>query len=312
MSPPKIILIAGPTGSGKSALALELARRENGTIINADAMQIYAGLLILTNQPDAEAQKEIPHALYAALDPTEKSSAGIWRKLAIAAIEETATEGRTPILVGGTGLYFKALLGGLADIPEIPNEIRTQLQLRYDEIGEEKFRHELSKRDPESASRIARNDRQRLIRAYEVVAHTGKALGEWQKKSEARGWRLENSSSASSLKPLAPEFHLLLPPRDKLYAACDTRFVSMIERGAVEEVRQFLKRNLEPALPVMKTIGLREIASHLRGEMTLAQATAKAQQATRNYAKRQMTWFRNQWKFNKSYPCLFDESMPTI
>ena len=284
LSPSKIILVAGPTASGKSALALDIARRARGTIINADAMQIYAGLPILTNQPDAKAQAEIPHALYAALDPAEKSSAGIWRKLALKAIEKATASGRTPVLVGGTGLYFKALLGGLADIPDIPEEIRAQLQLRYDEIGEENFRRELSKRDPESASRIARNDRQRLIRAYEVVTHTGKPLNYWQNAPHA------------TTEHFTTEKHLLTPSREDLYAACGARFMAMIKHGAIEEVREFIKRGLDPALPAMKTIGLREIASHLQGEISLDAVITKARQATRNYAKRQLTWFRNQWK----------------
>jgi len=301
MNPHKIILVAGPTASGKSALALEIARRENGTIINADAMQIYADLPILTNQPSPAEQKEIPHELFAICDPAERSSAGKWRALAVAAIEKTLASGRVPILVGGTGLYFKALFGGLADIPDVPDEVRLKAQQLYDESGEEKFRRELTKRDPESAARIARNDRQRLIRAYEVVAHTGKTLGEWQKKGlEAGGWGSGNDEMifflAPSLQPLAPESHLLLPDRDKLYATCDARFARMITQGAVEEVQAFLRRGLDPALPAMKIIGVREIAAYLKKEATLEEAIARAQQATRNYAKRQVTWFRNQWK----------------
>jgi tRNA dimethylallyltransferase len=284
MSPQKTILIAGPTGSGKSALALEMARRENGAIINADAMQVYAGLPILTNQPRADEQKEIPHELYAVLDPAERSSVGIWRRLALKAIEKTIKAGRRPILVGGTGLYFKALFSGLAHIPDIPEDVRTKTQTLYADLGEEKFRAALAPLDPVSAARIARNDRQRLMRAYEVAIHTGRPLSEWQKKSKTE------SQSQNS------ETHLLMLPRDQLYAACDARFLNMIVRGAVEEARQFMKRNLDPNLPAMKTIGLREIASHLHGELTLDQAIAKAQQATRNYAKRQVTWFRNQWE----------------
>jgi tRNA dimethylallyltransferase len=295
MNPPKIILIAGPTASGKSALALEKARAENGVIINADAMQIYAGLPILTNQPTAAAQKEIPHELYAILDPSERSSAGKWRTLALAAIEKTLNAGHTPILVGGTGLYFKAFLGGLANIPEIPETVRAQSKNLYDELGQEKFRRELAKLDPVSAAHIARNDRQRLIRAYEVVVGTGRALGEWQKGS---GFGGQGSGSTFFAEPrtLNPEPHLLFPPRDQLYAACNTRFAQMIHHGAIDEVRAFLTRNLDPALPAMKTIGLREIAAHLRGEISIDAAIAKAQQATRNYAKRQVTWFRRQWK----------------
>jgi tRNA dimethylallyltransferase len=281
MNRPKIILIAGPTASGKSALALDIARRMNGTIINADAMQIYAGLPILTAQPGPEEQKEIPHKLYAVLDPGERSSAGIWRRMALQAIEKSVAIGRVPVLVGGTGLYFRALLGGLADIPDISDEVRAKTQNLYEELGEEKFRGELAKRDLESASRIARNDRQRLIRAYEVFEHSGQALSEWQKN-----------------KPGADEFtydtHLLLPEREILYAACDARFSKMIERGALDETQRFMERKLDPESPAMKTLGLRELAAHQRGEVSLQEAIARAQQVTRNYAKRQVTWFKNQ------------------
>jgi tRNA dimethylallyltransferase len=285
MSQQKMILVAGPTASGKSALALDLARKIRGAIINADAMQIYEGLPILTAQPSAKERQEIPHELYGVLNPAEASSAGVWLALAKDAIARAIAGGRTPILVGGTGLYFRALLGGLADIPHIPNETRAEAQRFYDEAGEEKFRAALAKLDPDSAARLAKNDRQRLIRAYEVALHTGKTLGQWHEKDS--GFRIQDSG-------VPAETRLLLPPRDELYAACDRRFLLMIERGAAEEVKSFLKRGLNPALPAMKTIGVREIASHLNGKLTLADTIAKAQQATRNYAKRQMTWFRNQ------------------
>jgi tRNA dimethylallyltransferase len=282
MSQQKIILVAGPTAAGKSALALDLARKQRSTIINADAMQIYAGLSVLSAQPSTVEQAHIPHLLYGVLAPDERSSAGRWLALALDAISKTAAEGRMPILVGGTGLYFRALLGGLADIPSIPESVRGETERLYDALGEEAFRRELTKRDADSAARLARNDRQRLIRAYEVAVHTGKALSEWQK------------GSGENLFP-NPEWHLLMPSREELYAACDKRFEKMIANGAVEEAKIFLARNLDPELPAMKTIGLREIGAHLSGECTLEQAITKAQQMTRNYAKRQMTWFRNQF-----------------
>jgi len=282
----KIILIAGPTGAGKSALALELAGKTEGIVINADAMQVYRGLPILTNQPTPAEQKKAPHCLYAVLDPSERSSAGKWLGLAHAAIDMALERDRTPILVGGTGLYFRALLGGLADIPAVPEDIRARAQKLYEELGEEKFRRELAKRDAESAARLMRNDKQRLVRAYEVALHTGKPIGYWQ------------TESASSRVAAAFDAHLLMPTREEIYAACDARFLKMIERGAVGEVAAFLKRKLDPDLPAMKTIGVREIGVYMSGKMTLREATIKAQQATRNYAKRQMTWFRNQWKFD--------------
>jgi len=286
MSQSKIILVAGPTASGKSALAMELARTGQGTIINTDAMQVYEGLPILSAQPDAKNRKAVPHELYGTLDPAERSSAGRWAEMAAAAIEKTVAQKRVPILAGGTGLYFRALMGGLAPIPAIPENVREKAEALYKEIGEEKFRAKLAKLDPDSAKKLARNDRQRLIRAYEVALHTGKPLGHWHQKS-APGF----------LDGYKIEAHLLMPEREKLYAACDRRFDKMLEAGAIEEVKSFLKRKLDPDLPAMKTLGLREIAAYLKGEMKLDEAIVKAQQATRNYAKRQMTWFRNQWKF---------------
>ena len=289
MSQQSIILIGGPTASGKSDLAMRLAQTRNGSIINADAMQIYAGLPILTAQPAPKDRAEIPHMLYETTDAAEASSAGKWLVQAKAAIEETIKAGRKPILVGGTGLYFDALMGGLADIPPIPDDARAKAAQLYITLGEENFRAELAKRDPDSATRIARNDKQRLIRAYEVALHTGKTLGEWHKASQG------------TEQNFAAEYHLLLPPREELYAACDKRFLNMIERGAIEEVKNFLKRGLSPTLPSMKILGVRELANYLRGEKTLEESIAKAQQMTRNYAKRQVTWFRNKW----GESCLF-------
>jgi len=285
MSQQKIILVAGPTAAGKSGFALDLARKRRGTIINADAMQIYGGLPILSAQPDAKEQKEIPHELYGVLEPSEKSSVGKWVTLATTAIEKTFAAGGTPILVGGTGLYFKSLLGGLAAIPPIPDDVRETTQKLYDEIGEESFRRKLTTLDPETAARLAKNDRQRSIRAYEVAVHTGKTIGYWhkQKSDSQQSWEIES--------------HLLMPERETLYAACDHRFALMIEHGAIEEVKNLLQRKLDPQLPAMKTLGVREITAYLLGEINLKDAISQTQQATRNYAKRQMTWFRNQWTY---------------
>ncbi|MDE2029445.1 MAG: tRNA (adenosine(37)-N6)-dimethylallyltransferase MiaA [Alphaproteobacteria bacterium] len=307
MAKQRIILIGGPTASGKSAMAMRIARQTNGMIVNADAMQIYAGLPILTAQPDAADRTEIPHRLYEVMDAAEASSAGKWLTLARAAIAEVWDAGRTPIVVGGTGMYFHALLGGLADIPPIPDAVRAEAQKLYEEWGEEKFRAELAERDAAAAGRIARNDRQRLIRAYEVLAHTGKTLSEWQDASRKRNgipspsWGGLGRGARGEIIPI--QRHLIMPPREELYAACDKRFASMIERGAIEEVRDLMARNLPPspgsgpgqALPAMKILGVREIAAHLRSETSLDTAIAKAQQATRNYAKRQVTWFRGRW-----------------
>ena len=284
MSAERIILIGGPTASGKSALAMQVARRVKGSIINADAMQVYAGLPLLTAQPEAADKAEIPHLLYEVTEASEASSAGKWLAQVEEAIARVRAEGRVPVLVGGTGLYFEALRGGLAVIPEIPVEVRAEASRLYEEKGEEAFRAMLATLDAESAGKIERNDRQRLIRAYEVVAHSGKSLGAWQKEGAAA--RIEGEF----------ECQLLMPEREELYANCDRRFLAMMERGAIEEVERLVARGLDPALPAMKILGVREIAGYLRGEVTRERAVALAQQMTRNYAKRQMTWFRNQWE----------------
>jgi tRNA dimethylallyltransferase len=307
MSQEKMILIAGPTASGKSAFALDLARRHDGVIINADAMQVYEGLPVLTAQPSAEDRMSSPHELYGCINPEENFSAGKWVTRAHESIRRTLRDKRLPIVVGGTGLYFRALLGGLAEIPPIPDQVRDDAQNLYDDIGEEKFRAALRKLDPLTAEKLARNDRQRLIRAYEVAKHTGKALGEWHALSASKvkfPSRLREGNDAKGVMGVGGELavsgtltiepHLILPPRDQLYAACDKRFTYMIEQGAVDEVRAFLQRGLNPILPAMKTIGVREIGAYLAGAWTLDEAITKAQQMTRNYAKRQLTWFRNQ------------------
>lgn len=291
MNKPSLHLIGGPTASGKTALALELARRTRGLIINADAMQVYAGLPLLTAQPTFEEKKICPHKLFEIFDPSERSSVGTWLELAQDAICQAVKMDYTPIVVGGSGLYFRALTEGLADIPPIPEEIRAEAISLYDERGSETFRAALAIMDKESSEKIKPNDKQRLIRAYEVVKYTGKPLQRWQEEMAGHN-------------PLASRFtihrHLLMPEREVLYALCDARFLRMIENGAIEEVRNFLKRKLDPNLPAMKVLGFREIAAYVRRELSLDEAVLKAQQFTRNYAKRQMTWFRNQWEERES------------
>lgn len=287
MTRPTLHLIGGPTASGKTALALKIAQAEGGCVINADAMQVYAGLPLLTAQPDAAEKAQAPHKLFEIFDARERSSAGRWLQLAQTAIDEAAAQGLTPIVVGGTGMYFAALLGGLADIPPIPPEVRTQAIALYETHGHDAFRASLAQLDQISAAQIKPNDRQRLIRAYEVVAHTGITLREWQEKAAA---------ACTLPERFDIKRHVLLPERSALYAACDARFLKMIEGGAIEEVRALKARHLDPDLPAMKILGVPEIISHLCGETTLDNAIAQAQQATRNYAKRQVTWFGNQWK----------------
>lgn len=283
MAQQRLILIGGPTASGKSALAAERAAALGGTVINADAMQVYAGLPILSAQPEAALRTKAAHVLYEVMDPAEAGSAGKWLPLAVAAIKDCWRGGGTPILVGGTGMYFRALTEGLADIPAIPDEVRAKATALYDEQGEAAFREALHILDADGAAKFAAHDRQRLIRAYEVVLHTGKPIAAWQREG------------APPLPACVIERHVVLPPRDELYARCDARFLTMVAAGAVDEVRGLMQRRLDPQLPAMKMIGVRELAAHLRGELSLDAAVAKAQQMTRNYAKRQMTWFRNQW-----------------
>lgn len=285
---PRLHLIGGPTASGKTALALEIARQEKGCVINADAMQVYAGLPLLTAQPSTAEKTAAPHELFEIFDAAEKSSAGKWLSLATEAVDRAVKKNLTPIVVGGTGLYFKALLGGLADMPRVSEAAHTETAALYEKLGHDAFRRLLAERDPESAARITTNDKQRLIRAYEIAKYTEKTLPAWQKESLQRG-------PGSLGERFDIQTHLLLPDRGALYAACDARFLKMVEHGALEEARALAARKLDPELPAMKILGVRELAAHLRGEIPIEEAIALAQQHTRNYAKRQITWFKNQW-----------------
>ena len=277
----EILIVAGPTASGKSTLALSIAERFGGTIINADSMQVYRGLPILTAQPDDAALRRAPHRLYGEIDPAEGFSAGAWRQRAIVEIAETRAAARLPILVGGTGLYLRALLQGLAPTPPIAPALRHAARALYAAVGAAAFHDALRRLDPEAAARLNPGDTQRVIRAYEVATATGRTLGEWQRDH-----------------PAAPGFSaravVLLPPRRCLYAACDARFLDMVQRGAAREVEALLGRGLSEELPAMRALGVRELAAWLRGERDREGAIAAAQQATRNYVKRQSTWFRRQ------------------
>jgi tRNA dimethylallyltransferase len=279
--PTPVILVAGPTASGKSALALHLAETFHGVVINADSMQVYRDLPILTAQPGQSARARAPHRLYGEVDAAEAFSAGGWRQRAIAEIARSQGGGRVPILVGGTGLYFKILLEGIADIPLILKEIRNEVRALHEKLGPTAFHAALARLDPEGAARLAPGDTQRVLRAYEVVLATGRPLGDWQ-AAQPR----EAGLAATAI--------LLLPPRAPLYAISDARFLGMWDSGAEAEVRALLGRRLDPALPAMRALGVREIAGWLRGEITREAAIAAAQQATRNYAKRQYTWFKHQ------------------
>lgn len=279
----QVVVIGGPTASGKSALAVDLARTTGGVVINADSMQVYRDLEILTARPDAADRARAPHRLYGILAGTERCSVARWREMALAEIDEAHAAGRLPIVVGGTGLYLRALMEGLADIPEIPPHIRQATVELHQVLGNEAFHEELGRRDPRAAARLHPGDTQRLIRAFEVMAATGRSIVDWQ------------AEPAQPPEGLSFYAVALLPDREALYSVCDARLVAMIRRGALEEVRALDRAGLDSALPVMKALGVPELLRHVRGEIDLEEAVEAAQQSTRRYAKRQLTWFRHQW-----------------
>lgn len=278
-----IVILTGPTASGKSAFALSLAQSRQGVIINADSQQLYRNLRILTARPSQADETAAPHRLYGILGAHEPCSAGAWLRLARMEIDWARAEGRTPIVTGGTGLYLKALMEGIADIPGIPEAVRQQAESDYDAMGKEAFVERLRHVDPQFFERLKVYDRQRLVRAYAVWLGSGKSLSGWQQQTPAAFYR-----------PGDFEIYTVDIPRDLLYARCDARVSAMLEHGALEEVRALLALNLPGSLPVMKSVGVREFGACLRGETSLEEATAATQQATRNYAKRQLTWLRGQ------------------
>ncbi|MCW3797387.1 tRNA (adenosine(37)-N6)-dimethylallyltransferase MiaA [Sphingomonas sp. BN140010] len=276
---PPVGLIAGPTASGKSALALSWAERTNGVIINADSAQLYARLRVLSAGPAPADEARAEHRLFAFRDPAEPCSAAEWAALAKAEVVQAHRRGRLPILVGGTGLYLRTLLDGIAPIPPIDPAVRSAV--RGASVVENHAR--LAEFDPGAAERLHPTDTTRIARSLEVVLSTGRPLADWQRE------RSGGIGAEIALRPL-----ILLPPRSRLYARCDGRFAAMMDGGAADEVRLLLARRLDPMLPAMRAIGVREIAAWLRGEVTREQAVAAGAQATRNYAKRQYTWFAHQ------------------
>lgn len=277
-----VVIIGGPTASGKSALALDLAKLYNGVVVNADSMQLYAELSILTARPSAEDEAQAPHRLYGVLPAAERGTAARWRLMALDEIGRIHAAGRVPVLVGGTGLYLRALTQGLADIPPIPEAVRYASRADYTAMGGEAFRARLVAADPESA-KLHAGDVTRLTRAWEVLAATGRSLGDLQRQ-------------AADGAPGHLDFRAIVvaPPRDALYRSCDRRFDWMMARGALEEVERLAALNLSADLPAMKALGVPELIALLAGAMSREEAAAKARQATRNYAKRQTTWFRHQ------------------
>jgi tRNA dimethylallyltransferase len=274
------VLIAGPTASGKSAAALALAEHINGAVINADSMQVYREAPILTAQPDADAQARALHLLYGHISANQVYSTGRYAEDAHDALTKARAMGKVPIFVGGTGLYFTALTDGLAQIPPIPADIRAEARALLEEIGVAQLHGRLALRDPETAALLRPSDPQRTLRAYEVLEATGRALSHWQRET-----------GMPVLEGLRLARFVLDPPRPLLRAAIAERFEIMLERGGLEEALALA--SLDPALPAAKLLGLRQLIALARGEMTQDAAILDAVTATRQFAKRQMTWFRN-------------------
>ena len=285
------IVVAGPTASGKSALALAIARAFDGVVINADSMQVYRELRILTARPGPAELALAPHRLYGVLPAAERCSAGRWRRMAEAAAMEVAD--RLLVFTGGTGLYLRALTEGLSDIPPISEEVAEAGAAKLSALGPGGLHAELAALDPVMAERLAPSDSQRIFRAWTVRHSTGRSLADWQAIPPRDAWPCLTL--------------ILLPPRNALYSACDARFARMVEQGALEEVRALLDLGLDPALPAMRAVGVRELAAVLEGNATLETAVAAAQQATRRYAKRQMTWIRHQMPASRIVEAQFSE-----
>jgi tRNA dimethylallyltransferase len=279
------ILIAGPTASGKSALALRLAEKLGGTIVNADSMQVYRDLRIITARPSPADEARVPHRLYGHVDASENYSVGRWCRDVAEALAETAAQGHVPILVGGTGLYFKALTRGLAAVPPIPAEIRAQVRGRLQSEGVGPLYGELAKCDPVTAQRLMPNDRSRILRALEVVLATGRSLSDWHRDGQS-----------ALIDPERAAKVFITCERRQLVARIEIRFAAMLKAGALKEVAVLAARRLDPMLPAMKAHGVPWLIRHLNGAISLEEAAEGSIMDTRRYAKRQVTWFRNQMK----------------
>lgn len=277
------ILITGPTASGKSALAVELAKRHDGVVVNADSMQVYDTLRVLTARPSEEEMQGVPHHLYGHVPAGAAYSTGGWLRDVSALLPTLRAAGRLPVFVGGTGLYFKALTGGLSDMPEIPEALRKALRSRLLEEGTDGLYAELAVADPAMAASLNRQDGQRIVRALEVMKATGRSIADFQGQS---GPVIIDAAQARKI--------VVLPDRAVLHQRVNGRFEKMLQQGAEDEVRALLALDLPAEAPVMKAIGVSQITAMVRGEMTRDEVLEKGAAATRQYAKRQMTWFRNQ------------------
>ncbi len=286
--PDIILLMAGPTASGKSKIALKLASLLGGMIINADSMQVYRDLSGLTARPDAADEACVPHRMYGFMDAAEACSAALWHTALEAALEEAGRLSLMPIIVGGTGLYFRVALEGLSHIPAIPDELREDIRGDLTAEGAAALHAVLENEDPEMAVRLAPGDGQRIARALEVIRATGRSLASWQKhKGKAI---LKQADSEGRVVKI-----ILEVPRDELYARIDARFDQMIESNVIKEVQSLLDRKLDPGLPVMRALGVPHLGAFIRGEIDLPQAVQKAKTESRRLAKRQITWFNNQF-----------------
>jgi tRNA dimethylallyltransferase len=279
----KAVLIAGPTASGKSALALALAEATGGLVINTDSMQVYRDLRIITARPTADEEARVPHRLYGTCDAAVNCSAGSWVADAATVLAEARAANRLPIFIGGTGLYFKALTRGLSAVPPIPQEVRDGVRARMERDGVEALHTELARRDPVSGDKLKPRDSARIARALEVIEATGRALPDWH-----------NEGLPPLLAPEGIKAVFLAPDRKELYARIDHRFTTMFDGGALDEVAALAARQLDPILPAMKAHGVPAMIRYLAGEITREKAIEIGQIDTRHYAKRQFTWFRHQ------------------
>jgi tRNA dimethylallyltransferase len=279
----RALLIAGPTASGKSAVALALAKRFGGIVVNADSMQVYRDLRVLTARPSEAEEREAPHRLFGEIDGAENFSVGRWLERARAVLAENAGRSAPLLFVGGTGLYFRALTQGLSDIPRVPEAVRAAVRAEAEGLATQILHGRLATRDPLTAARLRPSDRQRVLRALEVVTATGRPLAAFQGEREA-----------PALAPGQWAGLFLSPERAVLNARIEARFEAMLREGALEEVAALMRRGLDPALPVMRAHGVPHLIAHLRGELSLAEAAERAKRDTRRYAKRQFTWARHQ------------------
>ncbi|MCR9176455.1 MAG: tRNA (adenosine(37)-N6)-dimethylallyltransferase MiaA [Alphaproteobacteria bacterium] len=291
-----VLVVAGPTASGKSSLALCLAEALGGVVINADSMQVYRELRVLTARPSEEDEARVPHRLYGVLPGSQRGSVAWWRDAALEEIDRALAAGQMPVLCGGTGLYLRAMIEGIADIPDVPAEIFDAARARHALLGGEHFRRELMDRDPRTANRLEPGDSQRLIRAWSVVEATGRPLSAFQEEV------------VSGRPDLSFRTILIDPSRDVQVDAINRRFAEMVEQGGLAEVAALRDLGLAPDLPVMKALGVPQLLDFLSGTLSLEVAVERACIATRQYAKRQRTWFRHQFLSNFRMPGKFSES----